>query len=134
MSKLSLRVVVPGAAPVDVEADALTLDGVEGTFTVLPGHETMLARLKPGLMVVDLNGQAAVSALGAGVCEVADDSVLVLAEKRVDDGEWLKRQAELATEAAEATMAELSGPADDGWTRGLADQQWADAVTELTDK
>jgi F-type H+-transporting ATPase subunit epsilon len=134
MSKISLRVVVPGAAPVDVEADAITLDGADGTFTVLPGHATMLARLKPGLMVVEAGGQERTTALGAGVCEVADDSVLVLAERRVDEGEWIKRQAELALEQAAAALEPLSGPADEGWARAVAEGEWADAVGELTDR
>ena len=49
MSKLQLRMIVPGAAPLEREADEVTLVGSDGVFTILPNHAALLSRLTPGV-------------------------------------------------------------------------------------
>ena len=47
MSKLQLRMIVPGAAPLEREADEVTLVGSDGVFTILPNHAALLSTIQP---------------------------------------------------------------------------------------
>ena len=90
---LNLRVVVPGAEPLELSAESITATGSEGLFTVLPQHTALLAKLKPGLLVVaTTDGEVQRIALGAGVCQVSQAEVLILADRRLCAEDVTKRK------------------------------------------
>ena len=104
MSKLQLRMIVPGAVPIEREADEVTLAGSDGVFTVLPNHTTLLSRLRPGVVRIATGGKEEKFALGNGVCEVAQDNVTVLASRMMEWGDIRSSEAVSMIEKAKAEL------------------------------
>ncbi|MFK7873084.1 MAG: ATP synthase F1 subunit epsilon [Oligoflexales bacterium] len=67
MSSLSLTIVTPHG-PIESELDitALTVPGGAGEMGVLPGHTSMAATLKPGLVHYDVVGEKSISVFTSG--------------------------------------------------------------------
>lgn len=128
---LALSIVVPGVAPLERQAESVTLPGLLGQFTVLPNHAPLLAQLKPGLVEVRAGGQAEVVAVGPGVCEVIGDSVRVLAGKIAEAESATVEAANQARELGETALRELAGPADGGWQDAQDALAWAEALSSL---
>jgi F-type H+-transporting ATPase subunit epsilon len=64
--KLTFELVSPERLLLSVEAEMVTVPGMEGDFGVLPGHAPMISGLRAG-----------------GVAEIAADELVVLAEEAV---------------------------------------------------
>jgi F-type H+-transporting ATPase subunit epsilon len=133
MSKLSLVIIVPGQAPVSREADAVTLTGEDGVFTLLSAHTALLARLRPGVARLVLGGKEEFFALGSGVCEVVNDQVTVLAERLVEWGDIRHRDAVAMIEQARAKLPQVIGPVDPNWDTVHDELAWAEAVSSITE-
>ena len=128
---LALTIIVPGRAPYERQADAVTLPGVLGQFTVLPNHGAMLAQVQPGLVEVTVSGQVEMLAIGNGVCEVGADHVEVLAGKSALPGDVDGAAAKSALEAADAALAKQVGPVNEGWKEAQDNRAWAEALSRL---
>ncbi|MBM64606.1 MAG: ATP synthase F1 subunit epsilon [Myxococcales bacterium] len=128
---LALSIIVPGTEPFERQAEAVTLPGVLGQFTVLPSHGAMLAQIQPGVVEVMVAGQTEKLAIGTGICEVGATHVRVLAGKSSLPGEVAADEAKQAMQAAEGSLAKLAGPADEGWQDAQDDLAWAQALSEL---
>ncbi|MDE0882680.1 MAG: ATP synthase F1 subunit epsilon [Myxococcota bacterium] len=132
MSKLQLRMIVPGAQPIEREVDELTLVGSEGVFTILPRHTALLSLLKPGVIRIAVGGKEEKMALGSGVCEVLADRVTVLADRLVEWGDMRASKAVEMVEKAKAELGAISGPSDPHWQDALDDLAWAEACHQTT--
>lgn len=132
MSKLQLRMIVPGAQPIEREVDELTLVGSDGVFTVLPSHTALLSRLKPGVIRIAVGAKEEKMALGSGVCEVLTDRVIVLADRLVEWGDMRASTAVEMIDAAKARLDTVSGPSDPHWQDALDDLAWAEACHQTT--
>jgi F-type H+-transporting ATPase subunit epsilon len=132
MSKLQLRMIVPGAQPIERQVDELTLVGSEGVFTVLPSHTALLSRLKPGVIRIAAGGKEEKMALGSGVCEVLADRVTVLADRLVEWGDMRASEAVEMIEKARAELDAVSGPSDPHWQSAQDDLAWAEACHQTT--
>lgn len=76
---MHVSVVTPDASFYDGEAASVTLQAMDGSFGILPGHAPLIARLGHGVAVVnDGNKQHRVAVYG-GFVKVQDDVVSVLA-------------------------------------------------------
>jgi len=128
---LALSIIVPGRAPYERQAEAVTLPGVLGQFTVLPSHGAMLAQVQPGLVEVKVSGQVETLAIGSGICEVGADHVRVLAGKAALPGDVDSASAKAVLEAAQGSLAKQAGPVDDGWKEAQDDLAWAEALGRL---
>ena len=133
MSKLHLRMIVPGQAPIERDADEVTLAGQDGLFTVLPNHCALLSRLKPGIARIASGGTEERFAVGNAVCEVLNDRVTVLAERMVEWGDMRHAKAGDLIADAQAELAKVSGPSDSGWQAAHDNLAWAQAVHEATE-
>ncbi|MAO83383.1 MAG: ATP synthase F1 subunit epsilon [Myxococcota bacterium] len=128
---LALSIIVPGRMPYERQAEAVTLPGVMGQFTVLPSHGAMLAQVEPGLVEIKVSGQVEKLVIGRGICEVGADQVRVLAGKSALPGDFDTAAAKEALEAAEAQLAQQAGPVAEGWTEAQEEVAWADALSRL---
>jgi F-type H+-transporting ATPase subunit epsilon len=108
MARLHVEVVTPEKRLAQVEADEVIAPGADGLFGVRPGHIAYLALMQPGLLTVKEGSSEQRYFVAGGFCEVADDTVRVLA----DNAEPLEgidvTEAKKRYETAEAKLNELS--------------------------
>lgn len=97
--------VSPERVLMSAEAEEVVVPGVDGQFTVLPGHAPVISALLPGVIKVRLaNGRKSIYVKG-GFVEVNPESMTVLAAHAfvVEDADPRQLDNELA--AAEASLA-----------------------------
>ena len=77
---LQLDVVTPVGSVLSMQVDSVQAPSVEGEFGVLPNHLPLLAALKCGLLVWEVDGTRKVAAIGPGFVEGGPDKVLLLTD------------------------------------------------------
>ena len=105
------ELVSPERVLVATEVSEVLVPGVDGDFTVFAGHAPVISTLRPGILAAKTaSGTSTRFYVAGGFCEVAPDSLTVLAEKAQDVASM-----DAATVAAHITAAEavLAGDADD---------------------
>jgi F-type H+-transporting ATPase subunit epsilon len=105
------ELVTPERMALSQDASEVLVPGVEGQFTVLPGHAPVISALRPGVLQVTL-ADASKSRIfvKGGFAEVDADHVTVLAERALDVAGM--DAAGIAAEL-EAAQAELAAAGDD---------------------
>jgi F-type H+-transporting ATPase subunit epsilon len=100
------ELVTPERVMLSTEVVQVLVPGADGDFTVLAGHAPLVSTLRPGFIEAKGgDGKSTRIFVRGGFCEVAPNSLTVLAEKAAD-AEALSADA-VATElkAAEADLA-----------------------------
>jgi F-type H+-transporting ATPase subunit epsilon len=77
---LQLDVVTPNGSALSAQVDSVQAPSVEGEFGVLPNHLPLLAALKCGLLVWEVEGKRKVAAIGPGFVEGGPEKVLLLTD------------------------------------------------------
>lgn len=126
--KLAFEIVSPERLLNDSEAALVVLPGVEGDFGVLANHAPFMSTLRPGVIEIFEEENAAGERLfvKGGLAHVADTGLTILAEETIDlttvDAADLDKQIE-------TTKEDLAGAADDiARARLEKDLQWMDAL------
>ena len=109
---LLLRVVTPERRVVESEADSVELPGAEGYLGILPGHTALVTLLKTGVLSYRRGGSREAYAVSAGLAEIADDRVSVLADSaqaasEIDAGAAERERAEAQTQMGTASADTL---------------------------
>ena len=95
-----------------VEAEQAIVPGMDGQFTVLPGHAPVITSLRPGVLEVKLTtGRRRVFVRG-GIAEVSPDRLTVLAQHLVDLDNVDAEQLAAERKTAETMLAEAKDDAD----------------------
>lgn len=101
--KLDFELVSPERRLTGGAADTVTLPGMDGDLTAMPGHAAFLTTLRPGLVVVTDAGKADEFFVTGGFAEVSASGVSVLAEEAVARGdltrEWIDARIQIAEQA-----------------------------------
>src|SRR3990170_7445550 len=102
------ELVTPERMVISQDASQVVVPGVEGEFTVLPGHAPVISALRPGVVNATLADTRKVRVfVKGGLAEVGADRVTVLAERAIPveamDAETVA--AELQTAEAELAAA-----------------------------
>lgn len=78
------ELVSPERVLVSEDASEVIVPGMDGQFTVLPGHAPVISSLRPGMMIIKLaSGERRVFVRG-GIAEVEPDSLTILAQHLID--------------------------------------------------
>ncbi len=77
---LQLDVVTPQGSVLSTRVDSVQAPSVNGEFGVLPNHLPLLAALKCGLLVWEVEGKRKIAAIGPGFVEGGPDKVLLLTD------------------------------------------------------
>ncbi len=95
---LQLDVVTPTGSVMSIQVDSVQAPSVEGEFGVLPNHLPLLAALRSGLLVWEVDGKRHVAAIGPGFVEGGPSKVLLLTDHFIapEDIEPEKVREELA--------------------------------------
>jgi F-type H+-transporting ATPase subunit epsilon len=105
------ELVTPERMALSEDASQVVVPGVEGEFTVLPGHAPVISALRPGVIEVILPDASKTRIfVKGGFAEVDADHLTVLAERAIDI-----EAMDSATVAAELQTAEadLASATDD---------------------
>ncbi len=78
---MELKIITPEKVLFAGDASMVTVPGADGEFGVLPGHSPVISTLRPGEIVIDLEGgeQKRIPVEG-GVAEVTPERVTLLIE------------------------------------------------------
>lgn len=105
------ELVTPERLALSEDVGQVVVPGVEGDFTVLPGHAAVISALRPGIIDVTLpDARKTRIYVKGGFAEVDADHLTVLAERALD-----VESMDAATIAAELATAEadLASATDD---------------------
>ena len=107
------ELVTPERMVLSQDASQVVVPGVEGEFTVLPGHAPVISALRPGVVDATLGDARKIRVfVKGGFAAIDADRVTVLAERALDveamDAAIIGRELQ----AAEADLAAATGDAD----------------------
>jgi F-type H+-transporting ATPase subunit epsilon len=105
MAKLHLEIVTPDKLSFEGDVDSVVVPGCEGEFGILPQHIPLMTQIKPGELVVTVNGKKDYLAVGEGFATVAHDRVNVLTDMAIAWEHIDESAAEAAIERAKTTLA-----------------------------
>jgi F-type H+-transporting ATPase subunit epsilon len=113
---LHFELVTPECVALSGEASQVVVPGLEGQFTVLPGHAPLVSSLRPGMIEVALtDARSARIFVKGGVAELDGEHVTILAERALEE-----EKLDAQTVAAELTAAEADLAAANDDTARLA--------------
>ena len=122
MAKLKVEVVTQEEQLVSVEADEVTLPATNGEISVLPGHEPLMSTMKAGEVILHNQGKVERIIVSPGFIQVAQNSVIVLADSAVRENELDEAKARQAKADAEAAMQELQSDSEIAMTLGTIER------------
>jgi F-type H+-transporting ATPase subunit epsilon len=95
-SVFHLAIITPDGEVLDQDVASLAAPGEAGAFGVLAGHAPMVAGLQPGVLSVTTQDTRLYFAVGAGLAEVSEGHVIILADsaRQADSKEEAKRLLE----------------------------------------
>ena len=107
------ELVTPERMVLSQAASQVVVPGVEGEFTVLPGHAPVISALRPGVVDATLGDARKIRVfVKGGFAEVDADRVTVLAERALDVEAMDAATVSQELQAAEADLAAATGDAD----------------------
>lgn len=121
---LNVEIVSPENLVLSEQADAVSVPGREGYFTVMGDHAPMMTTLKPGFVTVSASGGSdRTFYVRGGFADVSPDGLTILAEQAKTAGDFEKAEIEAAIKAAQEELAaapDMDGKAAaqavlDGW-------------------
>jgi len=122
---MTFELVSPAQKLASTEAEAVTIPGMEGDLTAMANHAPFLTTLRPGFVVVRNGSAEEKYFVTGGFAEISDNTVSVLAEAAVEEGDVT--QDYLDAQIAEAEKAHE----DAGEDRKQATRQRVDDLTVL---
>jgi F-type H+-transporting ATPase subunit epsilon len=120
MNSIKLKLIAPDGIKYDNEVTSVSLPTQNGQITILPEHTPLIAIMKPGEIVIKINGKEEILASEGGVVEVSDKLVKILA----DSAEEVNSLNQLKIEEAKQEAHELLANAKN-------DVEYANAVAHL---
>ena len=100
-SRIKFKIVTPEKTLFEQEIDQVTLPVSDGQVTILPGHRSYIASLKPGEIMFKSAGKETAMATSGGFIEFNSNELVVLADTAEVAGEIDLVRAEEAVKRAE---------------------------------
>jgi F-type H+-transporting ATPase subunit epsilon len=100
------ELVTPERVLMSTDVSEVLVPGAAGDFTVLQGHAPVVSTLRPGVILAKAtDGRTTRLYVRGGFCEVAPDSLTVLAEKASDAEKLVGDELAQELKAAETDLA-----------------------------
>lgn len=107
------ELVTPERMVLSEEANQVVVPGIEGAFTVLPGHAPVISALRPGVVDATLGDTRRFRVfVKGGFAEIESDRVTVLAERALNVEDMDASVVSRELETAEADLAAATSDAD----------------------
>jgi F-type H+-transporting ATPase subunit epsilon len=100
-SRIKFKIVTPEKILFEQEIDQITLPVSDGQVTILPGHRSYIASLKPGEIMFKVSEQETMMATSGGFIEFSNNELVVLADTAEAAGEIDLKRAEEAVKRAQ---------------------------------
>ena len=120
MSQLHLKIVTPEKLILDEEVSQVNVSTQEGEIGILPHHANLMAKVKPGELVIKRSGKIDSLAIGGGFLQVSDNIVTVMTDL-----------ATYATDIDERAVEEAKKRAEMALTQTLSDEEYAETLANL---
>lgn len=107
------ELVTPERMVLSQDASQVVVPGVEGEFTVLPGHAPVISALRPGVVDATLGDARTIRVfVKGGFAEIGADLVTVLAERALNVEAMDAAAISQELQTAEADLAAATGDAE----------------------
>jgi F-type H+-transporting ATPase subunit epsilon len=111
------------------QATSVLIPGADGDMTAMPDHAPLVTTLRPGVLVVEMDGGAQEFALTGGFAQVTSEGVTVLADISLPKKEMSPELLSEHIETEESRRDALEGPELDELVKRIADlRQLRDAL------
>lgn len=80
VTKINFKIVTPEKTVYESGIDQATLPVLDGQITILPGHRSYIAALKPGEIMVKVDAKEVLMATSGGFIEFQNNTLIVLAD------------------------------------------------------
>ncbi len=120
MAQLHLKIVTPEKLIFDEEVSQVNISTEEGEIGILPNHANLMAKLKPGELVIKKGGKAESLAVGDGFLQIADNILTVMTDLATYATDIDERAVEDAKKRAEAALSQT-----------LSDEEYAETMANL---
>ena len=117
---LHLKIVTPEKLLVDEEVSQVNAPTEQGEIGILPNHANLMAKVKPGELVIKRSGKIDSLAIGGGFLQVSDNIVTVMTDL-----------ATYATDIDERAVEEAKKRAEMALTQTLSDEEYAETLAIL---
>lgn len=104
MAELNLRIVTPEKEIFEGKAAQVNVSTVEGILGILPNHAPLMAKIKPGELVIKNNGKENLMAIGGGFMQVADNTLTIMTDLAIEAENINEREVEEAKNRAQKAM------------------------------
>jgi len=118
--KIKFKIVTPEKTVIEEEVDQVTLPVTDGEVTIMPGHRSYIASLKPGEICAKNVGQDFCLAVSGGFIEFNNNNLVVLADTAERAEEIDVTRAEEARQRAEDLKKEKISMDDGEYARVAA--------------
>lgn len=120
MSQLHLKIITPEKLIFDSEVSQVNVSTEQGEIGILPHHANLMAKLKPGELVIKKNGKVESMAIGEGFLQVSENTLTVMTDL-----------AALTAEIDEKAMEEAKKRAEQALEQTLSDEEYAETLANL---
>ncbi|MBI2018686.1 ATP synthase F1 subunit epsilon [Candidatus Daviesbacteria bacterium] len=120
MAQLHLKVVTPEKLIFDEEVSQINVSTDQGQIGILPNHANLMAKLKPGELVIKKGGKTDTLAVGDGFLQVADNVLTVMTDLATFEQDIDERAQEEAKKRAEQALEQT-----------LSDEEYAETLAAL---
>lgn len=117
---LHLKVVTPEKLLFDEQVNQVNVSTEEGQLGILPGHANLMAKLEPGELVIKKSGKDSRLAVGDGFLQITDNTLTIMTDLAVDEGDIDERAVEEAKKRAEQALEQK-----------LSDEEYAETLAIL---
>lgn len=120
MSQLNLKIVTPTQEIFNETVDAVNAFTESGEIGILPGHISLMTKLKPGELQIKKGGKLTHMATGDGFLQISDNTVTVMTDLAVEEDLINEKAVEEAKKRAEVALTEK-----------LSDEEYAQTLATL---
>ncbi|MEO1537016.1 MAG: F0F1 ATP synthase subunit epsilon [Pseudomonadota bacterium] len=103
------------------QATSVLLPGADGDLTAMPDHAPVVTTLRPGILVVEMEGGSREFAVTGGFAQITSEGTTVLADEALPKGEVSPDMLADRISAAETARDGAEGAAQDDAAKRVAD-------------
>jgi len=117
---LHLKIVTPEKLIFDEEVSQVNVSTEDGVIGILPNHTNLMAKLKPGELIIKKSGKTDTLAVGDGFLQMADNTLSIMTDLAVNEANIDEKAVEDAKKRAESALTEK-----------LSDEEYAETMAIL---
>ena len=103
------------------QANSVLIPGADGDLTAMPAHAPVVVTLRPGMLVVEMEGGTEEFAVTGGFAQVTAEAATILADEALPKAEVSTELLQERIAAAEAAREEAQGAPHDDAAKRVAD-------------